>query len=115
MSKNSSSSSGVSAVSLLGIAFVILKLCNVIDWSWWWVTAPFWGGIALLAVGLIAYVVIQIFAAWYKSIKKQQQGDRWKEAKVIDKPIEPMKESKFMQKLEEAQKISEERRNKKSS
>ena len=25
------------------IVFLILKLTNVIDWSWWWVTAPLWG------------------------------------------------------------------------
>ena len=34
--------SGVSASSLLGIAFVILKLCGVINWSWLWVLSPFW-------------------------------------------------------------------------
>lgn len=26
----------------LGILFVGLKLAHVIDWSWIWVTAPFW-------------------------------------------------------------------------
>lgn len=49
---------------LLGIAFVVLKLTGYIDWSWWWVALPFWGGLALilgflmlaLAVGLIAEV-----------------------------------------------------------
>ena len=25
-----------------------LKLCGVIAWSWWWVTAPIWGYFALL-------------------------------------------------------------------
>lgn len=34
--------SGVNASSLLGIAFVILKLCGVINWSWLWVLSPFW-------------------------------------------------------------------------
>ena len=24
----------------LTIAFVVLKLCNVISWSWWWVMSP---------------------------------------------------------------------------
>lgn len=38
---------------LLGVAFVVLKLCHVIDWSWVWVTCPFWGFIAL-TLGLIA-------------------------------------------------------------
>lgn len=52
--KNSSSSSGIGVVGLLGVAFVILKLCKVIDWSWWWVTAPFWGGL----VAIILFIVI---------------------------------------------------------
>ena len=28
---------------LFGVMFVGLKLAGVIDWSWVWVTAPFWG------------------------------------------------------------------------
>jgi len=34
---------------LLGVVFVTLKLTGVINWSWWWVTAPFWGGFAIVA------------------------------------------------------------------
>ena len=26
----------------LFIVFLILKLCKVINWSWWWVTSPLW-------------------------------------------------------------------------
>jgi len=44
---------------LLGIVFVAFKLAQVIDWSWWWVLAPFWMPFAivvmlLLVMGLIA-------------------------------------------------------------
>jgi membrane protein YdbS with pleckstrin-like domain len=50
--------------SLLGIAFVVLKLCGVIAWSWWWVTLPFWGGIALvlavLPLGAMAIVAFHV-------------------------------------------------------
>mgnify|MGYP003634488306 CR=1 FL=1 len=28
--------------TLLFITFLVLKLTEVIDWSWWWVTAPLW-------------------------------------------------------------------------
>ena len=28
--------------SLLFILLAALKLTDVIDWSWWWVTAPLW-------------------------------------------------------------------------
>jgi|PlaIllAssembly_1097288.scaffolds.fasta_scaffold03267_6 hypothetical protein len=31
------------------LIFMTLKLVGVIDWSWWWVTAPLWMPIALLA------------------------------------------------------------------
>jgi len=51
-------------IGLLGIVFVALKLCGVIGWSWWWVTAPFWGGLALAgAVLLVVFVASVIMAA----------------------------------------------------
>jgi hypothetical protein len=35
------------------IAFIVLKLTEVITWSWWWVLSPLWGGLVLnvLAIG----------------------------------------------------------------
>lgn len=39
---NSNSNKGVGLGSILFVVFLILKLCEVIDWSWWWVTAPLW-------------------------------------------------------------------------
>ncbi len=27
---------------LLTLIFITLKLCSVIDWSWWWVLGPLW-------------------------------------------------------------------------
>jgi hypothetical protein len=52
MSNNSSSSGGTSIIGLLGVAFVVLKLTGFIDWSWWYVTLPFWGGLVLLIAGI---------------------------------------------------------------
>lgn len=54
MSKeSSSSSSGIGAGGLLGVAFVVLKLTHIIDWSWWWVTLPFWFVIPIFVVAFI--------------------------------------------------------------
>ena len=54
MSKEFSSNSSVGIAGLLGVLFVGLKLCGIIAWSWWWVTAPFWGPfVFLLAVAFI--------------------------------------------------------------
>lgn len=33
---------GIGITGLFSLAFVILKLCGVIKWSWWWVLAPTW-------------------------------------------------------------------------
>ena len=59
MSDNSSSSSsGIGVAGLLGVVFVTLKLCGVITWSWWWVTCPFWGGLAILLALLFGGAII---------------------------------------------------------
>lgn len=57
---NSSSSSGIGFFGLLGITFIVLKLTNVIDWSWWWVTLPLWGGLAILFTVLAVIGVVAI-------------------------------------------------------
>lgn len=61
---STSSGGGVGVAGLLGVAFVILKLCGVIDWPWIWVLAPFWVGlVVVLGVLLIAGVVILVLKA----------------------------------------------------
>ena len=59
--KNTTVSGGVGVCGLLGVAFVVLKLCNVINWSWWWVTAPFW---IPIAVGVLLILVASILLAF---------------------------------------------------
>lgn len=38
---------------VLFIIFLVLKLCGVIAWSWWWVTAPLWIPTLLLFIILM--------------------------------------------------------------
>jgi len=44
---------------LIGVflIFLSLKLCGIIDWSWWWVTAPLWIPFALGMVLLIGVAI----------------------------------------------------------
>ena len=58
---------GSSVSGMLGVAFVVLKLVGVINWSWWWVTLPFWGGLAF-AVGLLALLLF--FYTCYLLVQK---------------------------------------------
>ena len=55
---SSSSSSGIGFAGLLTIAFIVLKLLNVITWSWWWVLSPLW-----ISAGLTLLIVVGVFIA----------------------------------------------------
>ena len=61
-------SGGIGVFDLLGVTFVVLKLTGYIDWSWWLVTLPFWGGIAF--IGLI-FLIIFMFAAIYSKKRRK--------------------------------------------
>lgn len=61
MSDESNSSGGIGVFGLLGVCFVVLKLLGYLDWSWWWVTLPFWGGFALLLVSFFIFVIVTTF------------------------------------------------------
>lgn len=62
--KNSSSAAGgISFCGLLTIAFIVLKLTGVIDWSWLWVLAPIWIPIAIEVVVLVIILVAVVVMA----------------------------------------------------
>ena len=52
--------------TILTIIFVVLKLTDVIDWSWWWVFAPLWISAAvsivvlmLVFLGFVIYYIVK--------------------------------------------------------
>ena len=48
---------GIGVSGLLGVVFIVLKLCKVIAWSWWWVLAPFWIPMAIYAdIALVLFI-----------------------------------------------------------
>ncbi len=69
-SSSSSSTGGIGVLGLLGIVFVVLKLTGFIGWSWWWVTLPFWGVIALV-LGLCAiWLLLVVVDHYYTKARK---------------------------------------------
>lgn len=50
---------GVGSTGLLQVALIVLKLCGVINWSWWWVLSPTWMSIALAAVAATVLVIVR--------------------------------------------------------
>jgi len=55
-----SSSSGIGIGMVLFLIFMVLKLTNHIDWSWWWVTSPLWIPVLFVILFfIIGYIVLK--------------------------------------------------------
>lgn len=57
MSSSSSLLDDIGFIGVLTIVFIVLKLCKVITWSWWWVLSPLWIG-GTLTVAIIAFCIL---------------------------------------------------------
>ena len=55
--ENEASKGGIGFAGVLQVAFIVLKLCKVIYWSWWWVLAPTW-----IPLGIAGFCIL--FALW---------------------------------------------------
>ncbi len=66
--KKESSRGTEMTLSMLLVAFVVLKLCGVIDWSWIWVLSPVWMPIAL------ALIVVGVALIFSKDKKKERSN-----------------------------------------
>lgn len=78
--KNKTISAVTSVMAVIALAapvtfctFAVLRLFHVIDWSWWLVTAPLWGG-ALLIASIFVVALIVISAATLVLQRKIRKG-----------------------------------------
>lgn len=55
---NQVQSGGIGLGGAVFLVFLVLKLTDHINWSWWWVTAPLWMPASVaLGVAIIALVI----------------------------------------------------------
>lgn len=106
MSENKTSSNGIGFTGCLLIAFIVLKLCNVITWSWWWVLSPAWiaAGIALLL--LAAIVVLEYFSATSRVRRSKKYREATKELyNALDNAMDTANKSrsKWQERLDQMQ------------
>lgn len=59
---------------LLFLLFLGLKLAGIITWSWWWVTAPLWGGLAIILVVLLCVGIGWLFV---RALSKARKSNGW--------------------------------------
>lgn len=56
----------------LFLVFLVLKLTHTIAWSWWWVSAPLWGGLAVWA----AIMGVLLVVAFIATIREERDARR---------------------------------------
>lgn len=56
---------GIGFTGMLAIAFIVLKLLEVIDWSWWWVLAPIWIPVAIGIIGALVILIFYLIAIFF--------------------------------------------------
>lgn len=61
--------------TLLTIIFIVLKLCGVIPWAWWWVLSPLWGSVAISII-VTAFVCLCGFIAETIEEKKEKNKEK---------------------------------------
>lgn len=57
--RNNTTAGGIGFCGLLAVAFIVLKLTGVINWSWLWVLAPLWIP-AVIAVGILLICLVVV-------------------------------------------------------
>ncbi len=74
-SANGSRSGGIGFCGLLTIVFIVLKLCKVITWRWWWVLAPIWMPLTaiLTIVFCIGGVALIVFVFEHFASKRRRR------------------------------------------
>lgn len=60
---------GLSMPFIVFLVFLILKLTNLIGWSWWWVTSPLW--IVAAIIILLSIISWTVFYIRYKRYKRK--------------------------------------------
>ena len=59
--------SGIGFLGALTIAFIVLKLCKIINWSWLWVLAPLWIPVVIVMILFaVIFIVLAIRGAMHK-------------------------------------------------
>lgn len=58
---------GMNFCDALLLVFIVLKLCKIITWSWWWVLSPLWIPLGLYVALIIIVLIVELI---YKLIHR---------------------------------------------
>jgi hypothetical protein len=65
MSETNTKSVSLKLDMILFLIFLVLKLTDNIDWSWWWVTSPLWIPVVFVIVFSAVVIVGETIRSWF--------------------------------------------------
>jgi len=75
----------IGSLTLVGIAFIVLKLTGHIDWSWVWVLAPLWALYGLIAIITVLAVIAGVLSASVKRTPRPEKDFNERLLSLLDK------------------------------
>ncbi len=60
---------------IVGIILVGLKLTGFVNWSWWWITLPFYFGLAVvLLVATVCLIHLVVTTTWDRMVANRKNN-----------------------------------------
>ena len=71
--RNNTTAGGIGFCGLLTVAFIVLKLTGVINWSWLWVLAPIWIPTAITLTIIVTVLIVVLVKETLRALERRRR------------------------------------------
>ena len=71
--RNNTTAGGIGFCGLLAVAFIVLKLPGVINWSWLWVLAPIWIPTAITLAIIVTVLIVVLVKETLRALERRRR------------------------------------------
>lgn len=71
--RNNTTVGGIGFCGLLAVAFIVLKLTGVINWSWLWVLAPIWIPTAITLTIIVTVLIVVLVKETLRALERRRR------------------------------------------
>ena len=71
--RNNTTAGGIGFCGLLAVAFTVLKLTGVINWSWLWVLAPIWIPTAVTIAIIVIVLIVVLVKETLRALERRRR------------------------------------------
>ena len=71
--RNNTTAGGIGFCGLLAVAFIVLKLAGVINWSWLWVLAPIWIPTAITLTIIVTVLIVVLVKETLRALERRRR------------------------------------------